>query len=57
MFQQHGATLLDAKQKAIQLVEKVVVKQSSFSSYLDAFFYRVVFCRGITLADFCCQTR
>jgi DHA2 family multidrug resistance protein len=38
MFQQHGITVLDAKQKAIQLVEKVVVKQSSFSSYLDAFF-------------------
>jgi DHA2 family multidrug resistance protein len=29
---------MDAKQKALQLVEKVVVKQSSFSSYLDAYF-------------------
>ncbi|GAA4311126.1 DHA2 family efflux MFS transporter permease subunit [Mucilaginibacter gynuensis] len=36
-FQQKGASLLDAHQKALQLLEKVVVKQSSFSSYLDAY--------------------
>jgi DHA2 family multidrug resistance protein len=38
LFQQKGFSLLDAKHKAIQLVENVVVKQSSFSSYLDSFF-------------------
>jgi DHA2 family multidrug resistance protein len=37
-FQQKGFGLLDAKQKAMQLMEKVVVKQSSFSSYLDGYF-------------------
>jgi DHA2 family multidrug resistance protein len=29
--------LLDAQQKAMGLLENVVVRQSSFSSYLDAF--------------------
>jgi DHA2 family multidrug resistance protein len=37
-FQQKGSGLLDAKQKAMQLIELVVVKQSSFSSYLDGYF-------------------
>jgi len=37
-FIQKGFGLLDAKQKAMLLVEKVVVQQSSFSSYLDGFF-------------------
>jgi len=37
-FQQKGFSFLDAKQKAMQVVENVVVKQSSFSSYLDGFF-------------------
>ena len=38
LFQQKGFGLLDAKQKAMQLIELVVVKQSSFSSYLDGYF-------------------
>ncbi|HTH81330.1 MAG TPA: DHA2 family efflux MFS transporter permease subunit [Mucilaginibacter sp.] len=37
LFQSKGFSLLDAQQKAMGLLEKVVVKQSSFSSYLDAF--------------------
>jgi DHA2 family multidrug resistance protein len=37
VFQQKGFSLLDAQQKAIELIEKVVIKQSSFSSYLDGF--------------------
>jgi DHA2 family multidrug resistance protein len=37
-FMQKGFSLFDAKQKAMLLVEKVVVQQSSFSSYLDGFF-------------------
>lgn len=37
LFQQKGFGLLDAKQKAMQLIENVVVKQSFFSSYLDAY--------------------
>jgi DHA2 family multidrug resistance protein len=37
-FQQKGFSFLDAKQKAMQLIENVVVKQSSFSSYLDGYF-------------------
>jgi DHA2 family multidrug resistance protein len=36
-FQQKGSSLLDAKQKAMGLMENVVVKQSFFSSYLDAY--------------------
>jgi DHA2 family multidrug resistance protein len=36
-FQAKGISLLDARQKAMGLIEKVVVKQSSFSSYLDAY--------------------
>jgi DHA2 family multidrug resistance protein len=36
-FHAKGINLLDAKQKAFALIEKVVVKQSSFSSYLDAY--------------------
>lgn len=36
-FQSKGIGFLDAKQKAMALIEKVVVKQSSFSSYLDAY--------------------
>jgi DHA2 family multidrug resistance protein len=38
LFQQKGFGLLDARQKAMQLIELVVVKQSSFSSYLDGYF-------------------
>jgi len=37
LFQQKGFGLPDAKQKAMQLIENVVVKQSFFSSYLDAY--------------------
>ncbi|MGY0041121.1 DHA2 family efflux MFS transporter permease subunit [Pedobacter sp. NJ-S-72] len=37
LFQQKGFGLLDAKKKAMQLIELVVVRQSFFSSYLDAF--------------------
>lgn len=37
-LQQKGISFLDARQKAYQLIENVVVKQSSFSSYLDAYF-------------------
>lgn len=37
-FQQKGISFSDARQKAFQLMENVVVKQSSFSSYLDAYF-------------------
>ena len=37
LFQSKGISLLDAQQKAMALIEKVVVKQSSFSSYLDAY--------------------
>ena len=37
LFQQKGFGLLDAKQKAMQQIELVVVKQSFFSSYLDAY--------------------
>lgn len=42
-FQQKGFTFLDAKQKALELMERVIVKQSSFSSYLDAFFLMGLF--------------
>lgn len=38
MFQQKGYNTLDAKRKARLLVEKLVVKQSSFSSYMDGYF-------------------
>jgi len=38
LFQQKGFGLIDAKLKAMQLMELVVVKQSSFSSYLDGYF-------------------
>ena len=37
-FQLKGFSLPDAKLKAMALMEKVVVKQSFFSSYLDAYF-------------------
>jgi DHA2 family multidrug resistance protein len=37
-FQEKGFGLFDAKQRSMQLIENVVVKQSSFSSYLDAYF-------------------
>lgn len=37
LFQQKGFSLLDAQQKALALMERVVVKQSFFSSYLDAY--------------------
>jgi DHA2 family multidrug resistance protein len=37
-FQQKGFSLFDAQQKAMELIEKVVIKQSSFSSYLDGYF-------------------
>jgi DHA2 family multidrug resistance protein len=36
-FQQKGISYFDAKQKAMQLIELVVVKQSSLLSYLDAY--------------------
>lgn len=36
-FQQKGISLLDAKQKAMALIDLSVVKQSSLMSYLDAF--------------------
>ena len=36
-FQQKGIAFSEAKQKAMQLVELVVVKQSSLLSYLDAY--------------------
>jgi len=36
-FQQKGILLDDARQKALLLIEKLIVKQSSFSSYLDAY--------------------
>ena len=38
MFQQKGFSILDAKKQAMQLMEKVVVKQSAFASYLDGYF-------------------
>lgn len=38
LFVQKGFNFLDAKQKAMQLMEKIIVKQSSFSSYLDGYF-------------------
>jgi DHA2 family multidrug resistance protein len=37
MFQQKGFSALDAKNQALQLIEKIVVKQSAFSSYLDGY--------------------
>ncbi|WP_158798059.1 DHA2 family efflux MFS transporter permease subunit [Pedobacter sp. L105] len=37
-FQQKGFNIFDARQQAMQLMEKLVVKQSSFSSYLDGYF-------------------
>jgi DHA2 family multidrug resistance protein len=37
-FQQKGFSFLDAQQKAMALIERIVVKQSSFSSYLDGYF-------------------
>jgi DHA2 family multidrug resistance protein len=37
-FHQKGYTWNDSKQQAMMLMEKVVVKQSSFSSYLDGYF-------------------
>ncbi|MDB5116028.1 MAG: transporter [Mucilaginibacter sp.] len=37
LFQQKGISLLDAQQKAMALMDRVVVKQSFFSSYLDAY--------------------
>jgi len=37
-FQHKGFSVFDARQQALLLMEKVVVKQSSFSSYLDSFF-------------------
>lgn len=36
-FQQKGILLADAKQKAMLLIEKLIVRQSSFASYLDAY--------------------
>lgn len=38
VLQQKGFSFLDARQRAYQLIENLVVKQSSFSSYLDAYF-------------------
>jgi DHA2 family multidrug resistance protein len=37
-FHHKGYTWNDSKQQAMMLMEKVVVKQSSFSSYLDGYF-------------------
>jgi len=37
-FEHKGFGFLDARQKAMDLIERVVVKQSSFMSYLDGYF-------------------
>lgn len=37
MFQQKGINLLDAQQKAMFLIEKAIIKQSSMLSYLDSY--------------------
>ena len=42
-FQQKGFSFFDAQHKALELLERVVIKQSSFSSYLDAFFLMGLF--------------
>lgn len=43
MFQQKGVNLLDAQQKAMFLIEKVVIKQSSMLSYLDSYLLIALF--------------
>ena len=37
MFQQKGINFLDAQQKAMFLIEKTIIKQSSMLSYLDSY--------------------
>lgn len=39
LFVSKGATLYDAQQKALALMEKSVVKQSMFVSYLDGYLF------------------
>ncbi len=52
-FQQRGFGLIDAKQHALALLEKVVVKQSFFSGYLDAFLLvGLLFCITLPLLFF-----
>lgn len=50
LFQQKGFGVLEAKQKAMGLIEKLVVQQSSFLSYLDGYFLIGLFFAGVAFA-------